>query len=286
VTRHAAASAPSVGDVQWVLWAGTVGLESALDLRFEAAASNRYSHVSLSALDVSRGAGEGLTAFDIKRRAEDAGLSLIVDPVMNWHPVSVPTRQSRFGRFSLDDNLRMVEALGAVSLTAIAAATDDSSPAQFVEPFATLCDRAGEFGGRVHLEFIPMTPISDIATAWRIVRDADRPNGGILLDSWHFFRGSASFADLESVPGERVFAIQIDDAHQNASPDLWNETQHRLLPGDGDFDLAQLIGVLARKNALRLIGPEVISPDTARMAPSEAARIGRERIEQLIAHAL
>ena len=275
-------------DLQWVLWAGTVGFESDLDARFEAATSNSYSHVSMSGLDVSRAAADGVTDHEIRQRADDAGLSLIIDPVMNWHPATAPTRQSRFGRFSLDDNLRMVVRRSAAASPEWNRHRDRRPVACPVRRAVRDAVRSGERGrgARVHLEFIPMTPISDIATAWRIVRDADRPNGGILLDTWHFYRGSASFEDLEAVPGQRIFAVQVDDAHRVASPDLWNDTQHRLLPGDGDLDLDTLVDVLVRKNALNLVGPEVISPETARMAPSEAARITRERIESLVARAL
>ena len=101
-----------------------------------------------------------------------------------------------------------------------------------------------------------MTPIADVATAWRIVRDADRPNGGIVLDTWHFFRGSADFDDLEAVPGDRVLAVQVDDAHAEVTGSMWDDTQHRLLPGDGSFDLSRLLRTLVRMGALRLVGPE------------------------------
>jgi hypothetical protein len=39
-----------------------------------------------------------------------------MDPVMNWHPATEPSRP-RFARFSMDEALRMCEALGVVSMT-------------------------------------------------------------------------------------------------------------------------------------------------------------------------
>ena len=96
-----------------------------------------------------------------------------------------------------------------------------------------MCDCAADIGVLVHLEFIPMTAIPDVATAWRIVRDAGRPNGGILFDTWHFSRGSADFDDLQTVPAERILAVQVDDAATEVSGSLWDDTQRRLLPDDG-----------------------------------------------------
>ena len=204
---------------------------------------------------------------------------------MNWHPATEPSR-SRFARFSMDEALRMSEALGAVSMTAIASSTSAASVDELIELFGTLCDRAADIGALVHLEFIPMTAIADVATAWTIVREADRPNGGILFDTWHFFRGSADFDDLEAVPGDRILAVQVDDALPEVVGSLWDDTQRRLLPGDGCFDLPRVLRTLVRTGGLRLVGPEVISPETAAMPAVDAARLAGERVRALVADAL
>jgi sugar phosphate isomerase/epimerase len=271
--------------VQWVLWSGTLGLESPLDGRFVAAAENGYDYLSLSPLDVARSAEQGVSAAEIRRRAEQYGLGLIMDPVMNWHPAIEPSR-SRFARFGVDEALEMAGALGVVSMTAIASSTSAASTEELSERFGALCDRAADIGALVHLEFIPMTPITDIAIAWQIVRDADRPNGGILFDTWHFFRGSPDFDALEAVPGERILAIQVDDAHPAVTGSLWDDTQHRLLPRDGSFDLPRVLRTLSRIGGLRFVGPEVISPETAAMPATDAARIAGERVRELVGGAL
>ncbi len=108
--------------MQWVLWSGTVGLESPLPDRFPAASAGGYDYLSLSPLDVARSAEQGLPASEIRSLAEEHGLGLIMDPVMNWHPAIEPSR-SRFARFSVDEALQMCEVLGIVSMTAIASST-------------------------------------------------------------------------------------------------------------------------------------------------------------------
>jgi sugar phosphate isomerase/epimerase len=210
---------------------------------------------------------------------------LIVDPVMNWHPATEPSR-SRFARFTVDDALRASEAVGARSMTAIASSTSAVPVHELVELFGALCDRAADIGMLVHLEFIPMTAITDLATAWRIVREADRANGGILLDTWHFFRGSPDFDALEAVPGDRFLAVQVDDALPDVNGSLWEDTQQRLLPGDGCFDLPRVLSTLARIGGLRAVGPEVISPATAAQPAVDAAREAGARVRRLVADAL
>lgn len=272
-------------DLEWVLWSGTLGLESPMLDRFPAAVAGGFDHLSLSALDVARSAEQGLPTTEIKRRADDLGLRLIMDPVMNWHPATEPSR-SRFARFGMDEALRMCEALGVVSMTAIASSTSAASGDELIGLFGTLCDRAADIGALVHLEFIPMTAITDVATAWAIVRQADRPNGGILFDTWHFFRGSADFDDLEAVPGERILAVQVDDALPEVVGSLWDDTQRRRLPGDGCFDLPRVLRTLVRTGGLRRVGPEVIAPETAALPAADAARLAGERVRALVADAL
>jgi sugar phosphate isomerase/epimerase len=272
----------NLDDIGWVLWSGTIGLESPIAARIDAARANGFTRVSVSPLDVARAEERGTSAAELGRQLHDAGLEIVLDPVMNWYG-GAPRADSRFARFALDEALAMAEALRVASITLIGQATSDLPIEAVAEPFGAVCDRAAGFGARLHVEFIPMTAIPDLASAWTIVQGADRANGGILFDTWHFFRGDPDFEVLERVPGERVFAVQIDDAAAEVRGSMREDTQHRLLPGDGAFDLRRAVRALDGIGALRWVGPEVISPTLEAMPPVEAARVAGERVRELIA---
>jgi sugar phosphate isomerase/epimerase len=176
----------------YTLWAGTVGFTSPLAERFAAAAATGCRQATLSPPDVLRAAQDGTTAAEIGRQARDLGLDLIIDPVMNWYPDREPS-PSRFAGISTDEALRMCEALGVTSLSAIATASSDVPVPELAGYFGGLCDRAAGFGARVHLEFIPFTIVRTLRIAWDLVRAAARPNGGLVFDTWHFFRGEPDF---------------------------------------------------------------------------------------------
>ncbi len=54
--------------------------------------------------------------------------------------------------------------------------------------------------------------------ALEIVTRAGRPNGGILLDAYHFHRGPADREKLcETIPPELVAGIQLNDADAELS---------------------------------------------------------------------
>jgi sugar phosphate isomerase/epimerase len=70
----------------------------------------------------------------------------------------------------------------------------------------------------VHVEFLPWSRIADVATAWEVVRLADRANAGIAVDAWHWFRGTPDEAALRTVPGVKILAVQLGDAPATAGP--------------------------------------------------------------------
>lgn len=140
------------------------------------------------------------------------------------------------------------------------------------ELFAELCDRADAHGLRVALEFLPWTAIPDAGTAWMIVELAGRGNGGVLVDSWHYFRGAADPGQLRTIPPHRVVAIQFDDADAYAGGDLLEDTMKRRLPGEGAFDLVGFIRLLDSIGVTAPISVEIISPEQQARPVLEAAK--------------
>lgn len=271
--------------VEWTLWAGTVGFDSALPERFAAAEETGCRRVSVSPPEIVRLVESGTPAARIGRAAAAHGLDLVVDPVMNWYSHD-PMPRSRFAGITSDDALRVAEDLGAVALTAIAAPTSTVPLDALAEPFGRVCDRAAAFGARVQFEFLPFSVVPSLRLAWEIVRAADRPNGGVLFDTWHFYRGEPDFDVLAGVPGERIFCVQLDDALSEPVGDLRAETNRRLLPGDGALDLIRAIRALDDIGALRSVGPEVLSPELAAMPVRESAALAMAKAREVVAAAL
>ncbi len=169
----------------------------------------------------------------------------------------------------------IADALGARSLNAVDVFGGDWTVDDAAEAFAGLCDRAAEHDLLVHVEFLPWSRIADLATAWEIVRRADRPNGGVALDAWHWFRcaSPSDVATLAAIPGEKVVGLQLDDAPREPEPNLMVATLHdRLLPGDGAIDLVTLLRTLTAIGAVAPVGVEVFSDDLHALDPMDAAR--------------
>jgi sugar phosphate isomerase/epimerase len=269
------------GDIEWALWAGTIGFETSLVDRLAAAVAGGYRYASLGPPDVQRAADEGMTARELARRADDSGVRWVMDPIMNWHPTLRPSGLPH-AQFDVDEVLRMCADLRVASVSPIASSTTNADPDEMAAHFAALGDAAAEMGMGVHLEFMPMSAVPDLEAAWRIVRLADRPNCGLMFDTWHFFRSTPDFDLLATIPGERILAVQVSDARAEIRGKLWADTMNRVLPGDGSFDLRRVLGLLTDIDGVRCLGPEVISPDLAIRDPGEVAMLARERVAQLL----
>lgn len=266
-------------DAVWVLWTGTVGFDRTLRERVDAARDAGYGAVSMSPRE----------AVDREElaRAEDAGIEIaVLDAVFSWLRPGDDIGLEGTNPLTVEESLRVAEAMHVPTVNAIALRGEPLPVDAIAERFAAFCDRAAEVGCRVHLEFAPHSAVPDVATAWDIVRSADRENGGVLFDSWHFFRGTPDFEVLQSVPGDRIFATQLSDGTAEPVGHWFDETMHRrLLPGDGAFDLVRVVATLASIDALALDGPEVIADALHAHGPVDAAVIAGTRLAAVYAQA-
>jgi sugar phosphate isomerase/epimerase len=152
--------------------------------------------------------------------------------------------------------------------------------------FGALCDRAAEHGTRVALEFLPWTAIPDLRAAHEIVRRAARRNGGVLIDAWHYFRGTPDPGFLRTVSPEDVAAVQLDDADRDPVGPLFEDTMfRRRLPGDGAFDLVGLVTVLDEIGVDVPYSVEIMSTDEQARPVGEAARRAHDATRAVLARA-
>ncbi len=208
-----------------------------------------------------------------------------LDPAWWWLPGAADVHiapehdTERIFAFGEAELFAVADALGARSLNAVDVFGGPWSLDDAAESFAALCRRAAEHGLLVQLEFLPWSKIPDLEAAWSVVREAGEPNGGLAIDAWHYFRsGSAAGGTLRGVPGERIVGVQLCDAPAVAEADPLHATLHeRLLPGQGELDLAGLVADLRATGTTAPLGVEVFSDALAELAPEEVGRPGGRR---------
>jgi sugar phosphate isomerase/epimerase len=262
--------------------------------RLSPARAAGYAALSLLPYEYTRLRESGMSDTEIRQRIADQGLAVgELDGLAVWlpdhrPPASLPSELARLLADATPERLvPIAAAVGARSITVIeffGRGVDDLDEA--AESFARACDLAAEYGVLLHLEFLPWAGIPDLATAAEIVRRAGRPNGGLLVDSWHLYRSGSTLEELSAIPGDLVMAVQLDDAPARPEPDLADETEHRrLLPGEGSFDLVGLVRTLDEIGSRAPLGVEVLSDELARRPVDEIARRTAEATRRVLAEA-
>jgi len=181
----------------------------------------------------------------------------------------------------------MADAFGVPTVQAAGTFAEPPAAADAGEAFAGLCDRAAQHGLQVALEFVPYTDIPDVLAAAAIVAAADRTNGGLCVDCWHFFRGNPDLGALAQVPADKIFMIQINDgpAHPDDPNRRFDAVHNRRLPGEGDFDLTAWLRAMDRPGLAATVSIEVYSDALRQVPATEAAARAYSSTRGVLTHA-
>jgi sugar phosphate isomerase/epimerase len=178
-------------------------------------------------------------------------------------------------RSDVDDLLALVEAVGGERCFVVA--RDGVDPDEYAEQFGWVCDRAAEADLDVGIEFIDLPGVSGLRTlraALDVAEEAGRPNGGLMVDTYHFFNGPNEWRDLEECPGARVIGVQLSDGAVPRDVDDYREDtmSHRAPPGEGDFDLARFVRTVDEIGARCAYSVEVLDADLRALPVAEIGR--------------
>lgn len=161
------------------------------------------------------------------------------------------------------DILTAAEGLGAQTIKigpdTSGLATD---PDRFAASFDALATEASERGTRVALEFLPFASTGNSLEAGiELVTQVANPAGGLCVDIWHVARAGTDYAVIaESLPGEYLFSVELNDADPEPIGTLFEDTVHRrLLPGAGSFDVPAFINAVRAAGFTGMWGVEMLS---------------------------
>lgn len=173
---------------------------------------------------------------------------------------------------------RVAEILGCECVVACASSAagdlDDAA-----SDFADLCSQASRFGVKVALEFLGgAQQIKDLRTAWQIVEEADAPNGGLVIDTFHFYKGGSDVADLEPVTGDKVYLLHISDCPDLPREEL--EDRHRVFPGAGVIPIEVIAAEVVNKGYRGYFSLELFNEDYWASDPFLVAQQGLQSLRR------
>ena len=259
----------------------TVSLSGTLPEKLEAAAAAGFDGIELFENDLLTWDG---TPAELRDIAAGLGLAIMLyQPFRDFEALPEPLRGRAFDR--AQRKFDVMAALGADRLLVCSSIHPQAigDTARAVADLRALAEIAAPRGITLGYEALAWgRHVSRWRQAWEIVRQADHPALGLVLDSFHTLALGDTLDGLEQVPGEKIAFLQLADAPQLAMDALAWSRHFRLFPGQGDWDIA---GFVRRVLAAGYRGPlslEVFN-DHFRAAPARGIAIDGLRSLRLLA---
>lgn len=151
-----------------------------------------------------------------------------------------------------------------------------------VEVLRELSDIAHRHGVSLAFEFLGQTDCSvqTLDLAKKIVDAVDRPNVGLVIDTFHFYAGGSSFAALETLDPAKLFIFHINDAEDLPREELTDA--HRLYPGMGILPIREMKEVFDRIGYDRMVSIEIFRPEYWEHDPMDVARRAKAATEEVL----
>jgi sugar phosphate isomerase/epimerase len=230
-------------------------------------------------------AGSPMLAETLRRMA-DTGMRVLDAEIIRIDPQTVIARYEP-----------LFETGAALGASFINVMGDDPDLHRARDTFGALAAAAHPYGLRPAIEAIPYMRVKTLADAAVLVGDS---GGGIIIDPLHLQRSGGSPGDVGSLDPKLIAYCQLCDAplaapHNLPRPrelprgqsvegitDLALEARAvRLLPGDGELPLTEIIAALPPGLAFSVETPNVAL--LASLGPVEFLRRARQAVARLLA---
>lgn len=200
------------------------------------------------------------THQDMKQILADNGIKhLELEFITGWFSSGEARRVSDHIRHLL---LEAAEKLGARHIKIGDFIGDPCPMDKLVEEYSKLCEEGAEHGTKVIFELIPWTTPGTLEDVLTMVSQADAPNGGLLLDMWHVHTLKIPQDELESIPLKYLQGVELNDGPEEIKGDWTEQTvNHRLLCGDGAFDIQGLLKAVDKVGYNGPVGIEVLNKE-------------------------
>jgi 3-dehydroshikimate dehydratase len=253
----------------------TVCLSGSLDEKLAAIALAGFRSVEIFENDLLSFDG---TNIDARNMCADLGLDIITfQPFRDFEGLPEPQRARAFGRaerkFDLMGELGCDLLLVCSNVSPAALGGIDRAAADLHE----LGERAAKRGLRVAYEALAWgRHVNDYRDSWEIVRRANHPAIGLVLDTFHIFARNTDLNAIGSIPHDRIFLVQVADAPKLDMDVLQWSRHFRNMPGQGDLPLIDFMAALQATGYDGLVSLEIFN-DQFRAGSARAVAVDGHR---------
>jgi sugar phosphate isomerase/epimerase len=173
---------------------------------------------------------------------------------------SGPAREAAWDLFRR--RLDLLNALGVPVLVVASDSVDEPCPDDYGRAAGSLAEAAelaGVAGVTLALEFVKSSRFcASLDTALALIAQGESPHLGVCLDLFHYYTGPSKFEDLAYLARGNLAWLQVCDL--SGTPREVAADADRILPGEGDFQVAPILEHLARIGYDGGVSVEVLNP--------------------------
>ncbi len=232
------------------------------------------------------------TPQDVRRMAADLGLDIVAfQPFRDFEGLPPAKRDRAFAR--AERKFDLMAELGCTLMLICSNVAPDSigGIGRAADDFRALGERAATRGYRVGYEALSWgRHVYDYRDSWEIVRRADHPAIGLVLDSFHIGARRTDMAAIRNIPGDKIFLVQLADAPMLTMDYLTWGRHFRSFPGQGDMPIPEFMEALAATGYDGILSLEIFN-DQFRAGSTKSVAVDGHRslifaLDQLAATAV
>jgi 4-hydroxyphenylpyruvate dioxygenase len=253
----------------------TVCLSGTLIEKIAAIAAAQFKGVEIFENDLLSFNG---TPAEARGMIEDLGLETITfQPFRDFEGMPEPQRSKVFAR--AERKFDVMQELGCDLLMVCSNVSPDSLGGieRAAADFHELGERAAKRGMRVAFEALSWgRHIHDYRDSWEVVRRANHPCVGLVLDSFHVLARGTDLSAIRSIPPEKIFLVQMADAPKLDMDYLSWSRHYRCFPGQGDLAIDDFMLALHATGFDGLLSLEIFN-DRFRAGSARSVAIDGQR---------
>ena len=134
-----------------------------------------------------------------------------------------------------------------------------------------VAERAAALELRISVEFIPDSGFPDLPFTQSVIESCGHTNVGLLLDVFHLDRSGGTVEDVRRLPPRAIAGIQLSDRTRATTGAAHVPLGGRLLPGDGELPLQELVAAALENSPDATVDIEVLNDELRALPPEDAA---------------
>ncbi len=243
-----------------------MSLSGTLPEKLEAAAAAGFDGIEIFENDLLHFEG---SPADVRRIASDLGLAIaLYQPFRDFEAMPDALRARNLAR--AERKFDVMAQLGVDTILVCSNVQDIAidDPARAANDLRQMAEAAAQRGLKLGYEALAWGKHTrSWRQAWQIVKQADHPALGLILDSFHTLSLGDTLDGIEDVPPEKLFFVQFADAPKLSMDVLSWSRHYRNFPGQGDLPVTDFARAVLKAGYTGPLSLEIFN-DEFRAAPA------------------